>query len=314
MAKPNILGMKTMSEEKILTVDFTQKDAYSEILPRSPLITSYHTKWEGLRLDIHQQPAHETPEHSTQQHVISISLKPELVKAERVFDGRFQHENIVKGDVAIIPAHTHHISRWQSEADFLILSLEPTFFTRMAIEAGNLQKIEIKPRFAAPDPLIQQIGLVLKSELEADSQDSRIYIESLTTTLCIHLLKHYCVTSETNLYYPKDKGLSHWKLRQAISYIQENLDKDLTLLEISREVGMSMYHFSRQFKQSTGSAPHQYIMNCRIERAKKLLTRTNTTIDQICEQVGFQSQSHFTNVFRKLIGITPRAYREQVKI
>jgi AraC family transcriptional regulator len=303
-----------MSDEKILTVDFTQEDACLEILPRSPLASSYHAHWEGLRLDVHQQPAYETPEHSPYQHVVTVSLEPQVVQSERILDGRLQHENIAKGDVAIIPANIHHLSRWQSEAKFLILSMEPAFLTRIAIEAGNLEKIEIKPRFAAPDPLVQQIGLALQAELESANGGSSIYIESLTTTLCIHLLKHYCVTGDARLDSHEHKGLSHWKLRQAISYIHENIDKDLSLVDISAIVGMSMYYFSRQFKQSTGMAPHQYVMNCRIDRAKKLLSSTNQTIEQISSQVGFQSQSHFTNVFRKFTGITPRVYREQVKI
>lgn len=303
-----------MSEEKIFTVDFTQEDACLEILPRLPLVSSYHEQWEGLRLDVHQQPGHETPEHSPQQHVVTVSLEPQIVQSERVIDGRLQHENIAKGDVAIIPAHTHHISRWQSETKFLVLSIEPAFFTRMAIEAGNFNNMEIKPRFAAPDPLIQQIALALQNELESDDGVSSIYIESLTTTLYIHLLKNYCVTSNNKFDNHDYKGLSHWQLRQAISYIHENLDKDLSLVDISATVGISMYYFSRQFKQSTGVAPHQYVMNCRIERAKKLLSKTNQTIEQISSQVGFQSQSHFTNVFRKLTGVTPRVYREQVKI
>lgn len=303
-----------MSEEKILPVDFTQEDAYLEILPRSPLVSSYHEQWKGVRLDVHHQPAHETPEHTPQQHVVTVSLEPQVVQSERIIDGRLQYENIAKGDVAIIPAHTYHISRWQSQAKFLVLSMEPAFFTRMAIEAGNLENIEIKPRFAAPDPLIQQIGLALQTELESHDGVSSIYIESLTTTLCIHLLKYYCVISDNKFDNHDHKGLSHWKLKQVISYIHENLDKDLSLLDISATVGMSMYYFSRQFKQSIGLAPHQYVMNCRIERAKKLLSKTNQTIEQISSQVGFQSQSHFTNVFRKFTGVTPRVYREQVRV
>lgn len=303
-----------MSEEKILSVDVAQEDSFGEILPRSPLISSYHAQWEGLRLDVHQQPGHETPEHIIQQHVISISLKPQIIKAERVLNGHLQPENVGNGDVAIIPAQISHISRWQSEADFMLIGLEPAFLRRIAIETGDWQELEIKPRFAAPDPLIHQIGLALKSELESHGDASRIYIESLTNTLCVHLLKQYCVTNHTSLPYSKDKGLSAWKLRQAIAYIHDNLNQDLTLAEIAAVVDMSMYHFSRLFKQSTGFAPHQYVMNCRIERAKKLLAQSNQPIEKICQEVGFQSQSHFTNVFRKLIGLTPRNYREKVKI
>lgn len=60
-----------MQEETILKVDFTQEDACAEVLPRSHINSSYHAKWDSIRLDIYQQPAHETPEHSPQQHIIS---------------------------------------------------------------------------------------------------------------------------------------------------------------------------------------------------------------------------------------------------
>ncbi|GBE94437.1 AraC family transcriptional regulator [Nostoc cycadae] len=303
-----------MQEETILKVDFTQEDACAEVLPRSHINSSYHAKWDSIRLDIYQQPAHETPEHSPQQHIISINTAHRLTKAERVIDGRFQQEYIFNGDVAIVPANTHHISRWTSQTEFLLLSLEPAFFNRIILESVDLQGVELRPYFAAPEPLIQHIALALKSELESDGTGSQLYIESLKTTLCIHLLKHHSIASDKIPQFSNHKGLSPRKLRQAISYIHENLERDLTLAEIAAVVGMSMYHFSRLFKQSTGFAPHQYVLNSRIAKAKKLLSATEKSIEQISEQVGFQSQSHFTNVFRKFMGITPKAYREQVKI
>ncbi|AFY45507.1 transcriptional regulator, AraC family [Nostoc sp. PCC 7107] len=303
-----------MLEETILKVDFTQEDACAEVLPRSHTNSSYHAKWDSIRLDIHQQPAHETPEHSPQQHIISINTAHRLTKAERVLDGRFQEEYIFNGDVAIIPANIHHISRWTSQTEFLLLSLEPAFFNRIILESVDLQGVELTPYFAAPEPLIQQIALALKSELESGGMGSQLYIESLKTTLCIHLLKHHSIASDKIPQFSNNKGLSPRKLRQAISYINENLERDLTLVEIAAVVGMSMYHFSRLFKQSTGFAPHQYVLNSRITQAKKLLSATEKSIEKISEQVGFQSQSHFTNVFRKFMGITPKAYREQVKI
>lgn len=306
--------MRMMLDKKILNIDFAQEDACAEVLPRSPLISSFHAQWDGIRLDLHQQPAHETPEHSPQQHIISINTAHRLTKAERVLDGHFQHEYIFNGDVAIVPANAHHISRWTSETEFLLLSLEPTFLNRIILESVDLQGVELTPHFAAPEPFIQQIALALKSELELNGVGSQIYIESLKTTLCIHLLKHHSIASNKVPQFSNKKGLSSRKLRQAISYIHDNLEKDLTLAEIAAVVGMSMYHFSRLFKQSTGFAPHQYVMNCRIAKAKKLLTGSEKTIEQISEQVGFQSQSHFTNVFRKFMGITPKVYREQVRI
>ncbi|OKH57738.1 helix-turn-helix domain-containing protein [Scytonema sp. HK-05] len=303
-----------MPIEEIINIDFTQEDACSQILPRSPLASSYHANWDGIRLDHHQQPAFDTPEHTPQQHVIGVSLTKQSINAERVLNGHVQHECIKYGDVAVVPANSYHKSSWDLEAEFLILSLEKALFARAAYDSVDLQQMEIIPHFAAADPLIQQIGLALHSELESDGKGSRVYIESLATTLCIHLLKHYSALSPKIARHSDSEGLSRLKLQQTIEYINQNLEKDLGLAEIATAVGMSMYYFSRLFKQSTGFSPHQYVMNCRIERAKRLLAKTEEAIDQICEQVGFQSQSHFTNVFRKLIGTTPNAYRKQVKI
>ncbi|NMF61511.1 AraC family transcriptional regulator [Brasilonema octagenarum] len=301
-----------MPTEEIISVDFTQEDAYTQILPRSPLMSSYHAKWDHIRLDYHQQPAYETPEHSSQQHVISISLTKEPIYVQRVLNGHVHHECIKYGDVVVIPASSYQKLSWEIEAEFLVLSLEKALFARAGCDLIDMQSIEIIPHLADSDPLIQQIGLALQSELESDGMGCRIYIESLATTLSIHLIKNYSVSSVKVTKHPE--GLSRFKLQQAIEYINQNLEKDLGLAEMATVVGISMYHFSRMFKQSTGFSPHQYVMNCRIERAKKLLSKTEQAIHQIYQQVGFQSQSHFTNVFRKFIGTTPLAYRKQVKI
>jgi AraC family transcriptional regulator len=303
--------MSVNLSKKILTVDLTQEDGCSKILPRSPLISSYNANWNGIRLDYHRQPPYETPEHRSLQHIISICLQPGIVKSERMLDGRIQSERMAYGDVVIVPATSCHKTSWDSEGEFLIISLERDLFSRAASEDVDWQRLNLLPHFASPAPLIQHIGLALKSELESDGVGNHVYIESLATTLCVHLLRHY--STSLVLIPSYSHGLPQRKLRQVIEYIHENVEKNLTLTELAIVAGMSMYHFSRVFKESTGFSPHQYILNCRIEKAKRLLTLTEETIDQISQQVGFQNQSHFTNVFRKLEGTTPRAYRKQLK-
>ncbi|MEH1913155.1 helix-turn-helix transcriptional regulator [Nostoc sp.] len=75
---------------------------------------------------------------------------------------------------------------------------------------------------------------------------------------------------------------------------------------------MNSYSFCRWFKRLIGLSPHQYVIQCRIERAKFLLTYTQLPIIEIALQVGCSSQSNFTTLFRQHIGITPKAYREMI--
>lgn len=75
-------------------------------------------------------------------------------------------------------------------------------------------------------------------------------------------------------------------------------------------VDLSNYYFARQFKQSTGLAPHQYVTQQRIEKAKRLLKQRQHSISQVGLECGFSNQSHFGRAFRQVTGTTPKRYRE----
>jgi AraC family transcriptional regulator len=72
---------------------------------------------------------------------------------------------------------------------------------------------------------------------------------------------------------------------------------------------VSPFHFCRSFKQSTGQSPHRYILQLRIEEAQRLLKKTTLAISDVANRLGFSDQSHFTMVFRKLVGTTPARWR-----
>lgn len=95
--------------------------------------------------------------------------------------------------------------------------------------------------------------------------------------------------------------------------MEENLDKSLALLEVAHAVGLSATHFARRFKRSTGSAPHQYLMRCRVERARRLLAETDNAIAQVALACGFAHQEHLTRVFRRLSGETPARFRRSAR-
>ena len=99
------------------------------------------------------------------------------------------------------------------------------------------------------------------------------------------------------------------RLRRVTEYIQPHLDKDLRVAALADVVYMSPYHFARLFKGSTGVPPHRFVVRQRIARARGVLAMPERSIAEIARLVGFRTPSHFTTVFRHVLGITPGAYR-----
>jgi AraC family transcriptional regulator len=301
-----------------ITIDFTQDDGILQVFSRLPILSSRQAAWEGIHLGYYQQPAHETPEYCPAQHTISIHLGSSGIE-EQWWEERLRKEHFVYGDICIYPAGCPQKQRWGKDFEFLELNLDPAWFSRAAYEAINPDRLEILPYRSAQDPLIQYIGLALKTALEtsmavdgagASLEANRLYAESMVNALVIHLLKHYSTQKAAVPDYKN--GLSPFKLKVAIAYIHEHLDQNLSLSEIAAAVQMSPHYFASLFKQSAGQTPHQYVLSCRIEKAKHLLTQRELAIADISQQVGFQNQSHFTSVFRKYVKATPKAYRNSL--
>jgi ribose 5-phosphate isomerase B len=112
-------------------------------------------------------------------------------------------------------------------------------------------------------------------------------------------------------YVPREQGfgIPPRRLARVIEYVRKNLDKPLAVSVLSRIAEMSQSHFSKLFKLSTGLAPHQFVLQERINRSKELLRQGNEKIVDIALSVGFENQAHFTTVFGNLVGMTPRQFQ-----
>jgi AraC family transcriptional regulator len=107
----------------------------------------------------------------------------------------------------------------------------------------------------------------------------------------------------------KNRSLTHSQWQQVSNYINTHLDRDLSLSQIASIINISPTYFASLFKRATGTSPHQYVIQQRVEQAKVMLSKTDLAIADIALQVGFSSQSHLTQQFKRLTGVTPRQVR-----
>lgn len=291
------------SRETVKLLDYRQLKASNNFVPQVATLSSLG--WDDIHVEFHQQPKFETLEHQHTMHVIAFGFSNS--PGERWLDGRIQKERRNRGDIALIPTGIAHRCNWNNLAKFGILAVEPVLLKQVGQDLVDGDRIELIPKFMnEQDQLINGIFLTLKDELESNKIGSSLLIDSLKTTLAIHLLRKYCTTKPKLSSY-KD-GLSKSKFKQVTEYINEHLDGNLKVIELAAIAQMSPYHFIRLFRKATGKTPHQYVLEQRITKAQYLLQHREISISETAAIVGFCDQSHLTKYFRRITGVTPRQY------
>ncbi len=214
-----------------------------------------------------------------------------------------------KGEHAFVPAEGRLEGKWPMDVDTLFLNFDPVFIHSL-LEAGYIEatRIELLPHTFLPDQTVERFSLALLNEVHSSGFKTRLYAESLATAFAIHLLRHYSTLEARELRVTSD--LNKTRLRQAIDYVHEYYTRDLSVAELASVANVSPSHFAQLFKQTMGMAPHEYLIACRIEHAKRLLMTRDISIHEVASQCGFADQSHLTRHFRHIIGVTPGALRK----
>ena len=124
-------------------------------------------------------------------------------------------------------------------------------------------------------------------------------------------LKNRSLTESTRSQeeVPPLRTLTHAQLKPAIDYVHTHLHEDLSLVQIAKVINISPTYFASLFKCTMGISPHQYVIKQRVYGAKLLLLTTDLPIADIAFQVGFSSQSHLNQQFKRFTGMTPKQVR-----
>lgn len=274
-----------------------------------PILSSQDQGWDNILVEQFQHPSGEGRTHFGEEHAICLSLASRPVRFLQTKGGKTHSSLYGKGDISITPAEMPFFARWEGEDHYLQIRIASRFIQSVARETidTNPHRLELLPEFRTRDPHIESIGLLLLAELKQENLGGKLYIDSLANVLAVHLLRQYAATAPRLTTY--EGGLPERQLVQVLEYIDEHLDQEIKLADLAALLGMSQFHFSHLFKQSIGTAPYQYLLQQRIERAKQLLKQSDQSIVDIAFLCGFSSHSHLSKQFRQVTGITPTAYR-----
>jgi AraC-like DNA-binding protein len=232
------------------------------------------------------------------RYVISLCLRPTrmrlLQQNQTVVDG------IVQVGLLVVTAPGQaQTAEFSAVCDFLHLYVAAEYLHRhLAAPDPNLNG------FVARDPLAAELGRTLTHGSNAGNP---LFAQSIGQAIVMRLLTLQATP-------PRQTALSKWRLRRVLDYIAANIAEPISLSDLAAVAGLSRMHFAAQFRAAAGCSPHEYLLLQRIECAKAALSEATMPLAEVALSVGFQTQSHFSTVFKRFTGETPGRWQRNVPL
>lgn len=223
--------------------------------------------------------------------------------------GQRHRGTTIHGDLEIIPPNTPGVWELESADTALVIGLKLHLLRSIVEQLGSSpEQLRISNRFQARDPQIEYIGWALKSEMESGCPSGRLFTDALSTALAARIVRNHSSLARPQRALPA--AIPARKLKVVLSYIEDNLGRDISLGEIAAAAGLSTSHFKALFRKSVGMPPHQYLIRRRVERAAAQLRKSTAPIGDIALENGFCHQSHLAMHVRRILGVTPQEVRD----
>lgn len=295
----------------------TQKRALHERLT-APLLflSSAEADWDDLLVRAYHEPTQLEGWLSPPVPQIALILltSGQMLLEQQQANGIWRGFSMRQSDLILRPGGSViRPVRWRSLSaqpmQTLHIDLESSLFSRTATEIAESDpaSLTLYGRAGFQDPLLAQIGLALQHELEQPTPAGKLYAQTAAQMLAVHLLRYY--TTPTPRIHEPAQGLTPRQVSLVTEYVLAHLDQDSSLSALAQHIGLSPYHFARQFRRTTGQSPHQFVLDMRIDRARQLLRETTLQLAEIALASGFANQSHLTQAFKRSVGLTPATYR-----
>ena len=278
----------------------TRRDSHSAI------VTSQALDWPGMLVEAGRNDVAAVDDLVGDQHYLSLNLDSAPLQLEVKQPHGFQQFTVPPQSLWVSPSADPITLRLNSTLNYLRVSIDPLHLGRLiSASLDDVGPVRLRRTYAVQSPQMAHLMLVLRAEADDRNPGGLATIEAVTTALGNLLVR------AAGIEQPRPArvhgGLSSLAKRRVLERIDAGLDARLTIESLAHEVGLSAAHFARAFKQTLGRAPHQYLLERRLERARQLIETTDASLSDIAQRTGFADQAHFTRLFKRAFGATPGA-------
>jgi len=251
---------------------------------------------------------------SVSEPFLAWSISGEAEFEEREGNGPWIKHRIRRGSFFLTSGGAPYDCRWravglepfQSMAVFIALPLLQRAMEE--IFGDDAPQVRLRDLSAFNDGTLNSYMEQVHEEL-LRRRASALFLQGIAQAIAIYLARNYAeVTRESKSGSPSLPG---FKLRQITDWMAENLAEKFQLERLAAQAGLSKFYFNRLFKNAVGVSPSRHQINLRMNAARRLLRETKKGIVEIALDVGYSNPSHFAQLFKREMGLSPSDYRQQ---
>jgi AraC family transcriptional regulator len=293
----------------------TSAQALAEQLPGKLLVGSKGGAWKDLLVQVsslqHVEEGFIVP--AVAEPLIVWILSGAAIVEERELNGRWSANTVECGDFFLTTSATPYELRWRATGtkpfEVMHVYVGRSVFERARKDVFGESAIAPRLREISgqKDRSLSLLLELLHRELMSQQGRGNLLVHSLAQALAVHLVRTYADLDATRR--EQRGGLQAFKLRKVTDLMEQSLEENFNLRRLALAVDLSEFHFSRLFKKATGFSPSRYFIRLRMAKACRLLRETSRSVIDIGLDVGYNSPSHFAQVFRRETGAVPTDYR-----
>lgn len=265
-------------------------------------VFSSGTLWKNFRIEVNHYPPTHLHHAAMDEHMLICNLGLPLTYAWKT-GGQWKKSVCNTGQViALLSPGTAEEILCEHDHHALTLSFK-TGFVNALTHTGNFS---FKTLHNLEDALLKHITGALRAETGEGYLVNKMYAESMMTACIIHLVST-CGADGKKMFAPKGR-LSSAQLVRVIDHTRASIHSSLSLAQLASCVHLSPFHFSRLFRQTVGVSPYRFVLQMKIELAKKLIRGNYGSLSDVAYALSFTDQAHFSNAFKKVTGMCPKEF------